>query len=56
MTNAEKLAKDTEVMTDLVLGTLSPCYSCIYENDVDGCESHDCRPSIKKWLKSEAEE
>ena len=57
MTNAEKMAKDTELFARVIRGaTTFCCEYCIlrYEDCVK--QNISCEEGIKKWLESEAKE
>lgn len=57
MTNAEKLAKDTERLSDVINGVVSSCKYCIYNyDDTCGTVAVSCFEGVQKWLEQEAEE
>lgn len=57
MTNAEKLAKDTEQLADIISEMASPCKYCIHNYDgTCGPVLFSCFGGIKKWLEQEVKE
>lgn len=58
MTNAEKMAKDTERFAEILSVCGGACEFCIFRLDEKECLKYEntCEKGIKMWLESEAED
>ena len=55
MTNAEKLAKDTDYLADIISEYPSDCDACPAKEECSKWDVESCYDFIKWWLESEAE-
>ena len=56
MTNAEKLAKNTELITNLLLSCPWKCDYCNLTCLSEICIKSDCKKEIQQWLEKEVKE